>query len=126
MAHSNTSPPTANSNMAVRWRIPINNTALGRSNQDSRKGNNIINNSHNSLALDTTTILTNNMTAPTAVNGSNSNNTGSINNSGTTMLKSETLTIRGLWSMYSNASLGTTVVGSVVQVIPTMGNEMTM
>ena len=27
--------------------------------------------------------------------------------------------------MYSNASLGTTVVGSVMQVIPTMGNEVT-
>ena len=77
------------------------------------------------MALDTTTSLTNNMTAPTAVNGSSSNSTGSINNSGTTMLKLETLTIRGLWSMYSNASLGTTVVGSVMQVIPTMGNEVT-
>ena len=112
--------------MAVRWRILINNTALGRNNQDSRKDNNSINNSsHNNMALDTTTSLTNNMTAPTAVNGSSSNNTGSINNSGTTMLKLETLTIRGLWSMYSNASLGTTVVGSVMQVIPTMGNEVT-
>ena len=117
--------------MAVRWPTRINSKALGL-NLDSKKhsnsnSHNNYNNSnissHSNLGLDTNINPTNNNTmAATAFNGNNS--TGSNNSSGAVMLRWETPTIRGRWSTFSSASLGTTVVGPVVRVIPTVASDL--